>query len=110
MYLVYVLLGSFACAAIEMKHRKSVLAAMGRVVLTLVQGVWFITVGWILYPPPGSPVWGKGPEHVMHDEIMIVSSFKYTHIYSLLDFTEFSNSWPLDNGNCHSFNFHKVQL
>ena len=79
MYLVYVILGSFACAAIEMKHRKSVLAAMGRVVLTMVQGFWFITVGWMLYPPPGSPVWGKGPnEHSMHDEIMMVSNSALT--------------------------------
>ena len=70
-YLVYIVLGNFACTAIEMKHRNSVLAAMARILLTMVHGFWFITIGWMLYPPSGSPVFGRSLNE--HDKMTMVS-------------------------------------
>ncbi|XP_037088076.1 transmembrane protein 45B-like [Pollicipes pollicipes] len=55
--LLYVVLGSAAATLAELTCRRSVLPALARCFFTLLQGTWFIQVGFILFPPAGWHGW-----------------------------------------------------
>ena len=68
-YLFYVIIGGAICAGLEGIYRTSVIPALGRAYLVLLQGTWFNQIGFILYPPPGIGKW----EEDSHMEMMIAT-------------------------------------
>ncbi|CAL4219691.1 unnamed protein product, partial [Meganyctiphanes norvegica] len=53
MLLFYVICACAVSTALEMKYKKNVLPALARTYFTMLQGTWFLQVGFILYPPVG---------------------------------------------------------
>ena len=58
MFLFYTITACILSTILEMRYPKQVLAALGRVGFTMLQGSWFYQVGFILYPPWG-PKWDQ---------------------------------------------------
>nr|XP_053630223.1 transmembrane protein 45B-like isoform X1 [Cherax quadricarinatus]XP_053630224.1 transmembrane protein 45B-like isoform X1 [Cherax quadricarinatus] len=64
MFLVYVVGGCILAIALEMYHKRSVLPALARTYLTLLQGTWFVQMGFILYHPIGE-AWNQEDDKQM---------------------------------------------
>ncbi|XP_035130116.1 transmembrane protein 45A isoform X2 [Callithrix jacchus] len=67
--LVLVILLTGLIAFLEFLVRNNVLLELLRSSLTLLQGSWFFQIGFVLYPPDGSPAW----DLVDHENIMFLT-------------------------------------
>ncbi|XP_071523429.1 transmembrane protein 45B-like [Panulirus ornatus] len=65
MLLVYVVGACVISIALEMSYKSSVLPALARAYFVLLQGMWFLQVGFILYPPVGSKWNEESPRQMM---------------------------------------------
>ena len=80
-FLIIVIVVSFFTILLEWKHMNSQLATIFRIYLAVLQGSWFIQVGFILYNPiPGSIPWADHD----HGQLMIATCIFCLHI--LFDF------------------------
>lgn len=66
--------------AVEMRNRGNILAAMSRCVFTLLQGSWFVQVGFILYPPLG---WTRWNSH-SHEQMKLAAILFVVHFYGVV--------------------------
>ncbi|XP_018008123.1 transmembrane protein 45A [Hyalella azteca] len=57
MFLVYAILLTTMFTLMELAAPRNVLPSLGRTFCILVQGYWFCTAGFILYPPSFMPTW-----------------------------------------------------
>ncbi len=81
--LLYAIIANVAAVFIEMKFRKSVLAALARAFFVFLQGTWFWQVGFILYNPiPDSKPWDGGD----HEEMMIATMMFTWHMGGIVIF------------------------
>ena len=74
--LVYTIFCNILACLAEMAYRESLLAAVSRAYFTMLQGVWFIAVGFMLYNPFKEPNWD--PEN--HDHFMLATMLFACHI------------------------------
>jgi len=64
-FLMYTILGAAVCGGLEAAHRTSPILALGRAYVVLIQGVWFIHIAFILYPPLGMAKWDEESHEAM---------------------------------------------
>lgn len=79
MFLFYVITACVIFTVLEMSYPKNVLAALGRIFFTLLQGTWFYQVGFILYPPIGEK-WDVDS----HPQMMVVTLMFTWHMAALV--------------------------
>ena len=75
MFLVLDLVVILVFGFFEIRHRTSVIPALGRVFGFLLQGTWFFQVGFLLYPPSG-----KEWDEFSHDSMMISTMIFTIHL------------------------------
>jgi hypothetical protein len=68
-FLIYTIALSILSAVIEMRNPHDVRPALARSAFVILQGVWFWTVGQILYPHFGGTPWAQDD----HKKMMIVT-------------------------------------
>ncbi|XP_042722797.1 transmembrane protein 45A isoform X2 [Lagopus leucura] len=57
--LLYAIFGGAICIFLEVFFRGSIVLEMLRTSLCILQGSWFWQIGFVLYPPNGSPEWNQ---------------------------------------------------
>ncbi|NWR52529.1 TM45B protein, partial [Regulus satrapa] len=57
--LLFAIFGAAACIFLEVFFRGSIVLEMLRTSLCILQGSWFWQIGFVLYPPNGSPEWNQ---------------------------------------------------
>ena len=80
--LVFAINGCVVFCALEMYDPTQILFTYGRITFTLLQGTWFCTVGFILYPPTTDPAfqWAKND----HNQVMTVTVLFCWHFLLIL--------------------------
>ncbi|XP_065582958.1 transmembrane protein 45B-like [Artemia franciscana] len=74
-YLNYAVMACAISTLAEMRYQKSIIPSICRVLFTMVQGFWFYTVGFILYPPNGWAPWNQED----HDQMMNITTLYCWH-------------------------------
>ncbi|CAG2115020.1 unnamed protein product, partial [Medioppia subpectinata] len=67
--LIVSVIASVVSVAIECKYRDHMLSAFSRALCALIQGFWFCSVGFILYPP-----FSSGPPEESHSKQMLLTT------------------------------------
>ncbi|CAG2169199.1 unnamed protein product [Oppiella nova] len=67
--LIISIIASMVSVVIEWKYRNHMLSAFSRALCALMQGFWFYTVGFILYPP-----FSSGPIEESHRKQMLITA------------------------------------
>ncbi|XP_009673422.1 transmembrane protein 45A isoform X2 [Struthio camelus] len=57
--LLFAIFGAAVCIFLEVFFRGSIVLEMLRTSLCILQGSWFWQIGFVLYPPNGSPEWNQ---------------------------------------------------
>lgn len=65
MFIFYAIVAIICCVFLEIKYRDFVIPSLSRAFFTLLQGTWFVQVGFILYPPAGRSKWDLEDHHQM---------------------------------------------
>ena len=79
--LVYAILGCLVFAAMECYNPHQILFTYGRVLFLILQGTWFLEVGFVLYPLDGIVKWTDD----MNDIMWLTQSFVW-HIVFIMAF------------------------
>ena len=74
----YAVLGCAVTTCLEISQRKSLLVALSRAFFMMLQGIWFIQVGFILFPP-ATNFWGTGVTEIADEhQAMMVQTCVFT--------------------------------
>lgn len=65
MFLLYTVIGCVIATILECLYKKRVIPALLRTYFLILQGTWFIQIGFILYRPLTTPWDEHGPRHMM---------------------------------------------